>query len=221
MKGFVVDIPASKTALLFGFNRNTVNRIYQICRGVIYLHQFNESSRMFGTVEIDESYFGAKRIRGQRVKLKRGRGTLKQPVFGIFERAGRVYTEIVPDCSKSTLQSIIRGQVDIETVVMSDGWRGYSGLVDVGFDKHFRVEHGKNEFSRGNGVHINGIESFWSFTKRRLNKFNGVTVNFEFHLKECEWRWNRDEKELLTDLIKLVNKYGHEGNNLPLINTSL
>ncbi len=34
-------------------------------------------------------------------KLKRGRGTLKQPVFGIFERNGRVYsTEIVPDCKR-------------------------------------------------------------------------------------------------------------------------
>ena len=210
MKCFVVDIPASKTALVLGVNRNTVNRIYQICRGVIYINQTNEASKMFGVVEVDESYFGARRIRGHKVKLKRGRGTLKQPVFGVYEREGRVYTEIVSNCAKSTLQSIIRGRVDIETVVMSDGWRGYAGLVDVGYDKHFRVNHGKNEFSRGNGIHINGIESFWSFTKRRLNKFNGVTVNFEFHLKECEWRWNREEKELLTDLIKLVNKYGDE-----------
>ncbi|MCB1329858.1 MAG: IS1595 family transposase, partial [Maritimibacter sp.] len=37
-------------------------------------------------------------------------------------------------------------------------------------------------------VHINGIESFWSFTKRRLAKFNGTRANFELHLKECEWR---------------------------------
>ncbi len=42
--------------------------------------------------------------------------------------------------------------------------------------------NGKNEFAHGN-CHINGIESFWSFTKRRLAKFNGVTANFELHLK--------------------------------------
>jgi len=41
--------------------------------------------------------------------------------------------------------------------------RGYNGLVDVGFEKHFRVDHGKNEFSKGNGKHINGIESFWGY----------------------------------------------------------
>jgi transposase-like protein len=37
-----------------------------------------------------------------------------------------------------------------------------------------RVFHSKNEFARGKN-HVNGIESFWSFTKRRLAKFNGLT----------------------------------------------
>lgn len=35
-------------------------------------------------------------------------------------------------------------------------------------------------------LQVNGIESFWSFTKRQLAKFNGVSVNFELHLKESE-----------------------------------
>jgi hypothetical protein len=68
-------------------------------------------------------------------------------------------TEIVPDCSKSTLQGIIRGRVSLESVIHSDGWRGYDGLVDLGYQKHFRVEHGKNEFATEQS-HINGIESF-------------------------------------------------------------
>jgi transposase len=45
---------------------------------------------------------------------------------------------------------------------MTDGWRGYDELVDVGYDKHFRVNHGKNEFALEGDIHINGIESFWS-----------------------------------------------------------
>ena len=49
-------------------------------------------------------------------------------------------------------------------------------------------------------MHINGIESFWSFTKRRLKKFNGVKVNFELHLKECEWRWQQEPDGLLQEL---------------------
>ena len=39
------------------------------------------------------------------VKGRRGRGAYgKTVVFGIFERQGQVYTEIVPDCSRPTLQ---------------------------------------------------------------------------------------------------------------------
>ena len=40
-------------------------------------------------------------------------------------------------------------------------------------------------------ININEIESFWSFTKRRLKKFNGVKINFNLHLKECELRWKK------------------------------
>ena len=47
---------------------------------------------------------------------------------------GRVYSEIVPDCSRPTLQGTIRGRVDRSTVInSSDGWRGYNGLVGVGY----------------------------------------------------------------------------------------
>lgn len=122
-----------------------------------------------GTVELDESYFGADRVRGKPGPRKRGRGTKKQPVFGVFERGGKVYTEIVPDCSRAMSQGVIRGKIALDTVVHTDGWRGYNGLVDVGYDKHYRINKSKHFAS--NGVHINGIEAFWSFTKRRLAKF--------------------------------------------------
>src|SRR5215831_13895876 len=65
----------------------------------------------------------------------------QRPVFGIFERAGQVYTEIVPDCSRATLQGIIRGRVDVSSVINSDGWRSYNGLVDLGYG-HLRIDHG-------------------------------------------------------------------------------
>ena len=54
--------------------------------------------RLFGVVEVDESFFGARRVKG-----RRGRGAYgKTVVFGIFERQGHD-TEIV-HCSKPTLQ---------------------------------------------------------------------------------------------------------------------
>lgn len=83
----------------------------------------------------------------------------------------KVYNEIVPDASKATLQKVIRGRIMVESVINTDGWRGY-GLVGMGFTKHFRVHHGDNEFVRGM-QHINSIESFWSYAKHRLVQFNG------------------------------------------------
>jgi len=58
-------------------------------------------------VELDESYFGAKRVRE-----KRGRGASgKIPVFGIIKRSVKVFTKIVQKCSKEELVPIIKGQV--------------------------------------------------------------------------------------------------------------
>lgn len=204
---FCIDVDASRTGLLLRLNRNTVNRYFRLFREAVYDHQMAEFQEFVGEIELDESYFGARRKRGFRGKLKRGRGTMKQPVFGIFKRNGHVYTEIVPNCRKATLQQIIRGRVRLESAIHTDGWRSYDGLVDVGYDRHFRVNHGKNEFSRGNGIHINGIENFWSFTKRRLAKFNGVKANFPLHLKECEWRYARNPLTLQGELAKIFRKF--------------
>ena len=205
LKHFVVDVEASKTAELLGLNRKTVDGYYGLFRQLIYREQKREFARLTGTIELDESYFGARRIRGLHVKLKRGRGTRKQPVFGIYQRGGRVYTEIVPNCSGATLKAIIEHIVSVNAEVNSDGWTGYHGLVDVGYDKHYRVNNDNNEWSDGRGHHINGIENFWSFTKRRMQRLNGVRkTHFELFLKECEWRYNRDDDELETELKRLL-----------------
>ena len=109
-----------------------------------------QSAPLVGQIEVDESYFGARRVRG-----KRGCGALgKTIVFGLLKRGDKIYTEIVSDCSAARLQSIIRGKASIDSVIHSDGWKGYNGIVDFGYKKHFRVHHGKNEFARGNAHRI-------------------------------------------------------------------
>lgn len=195
---FVHDLDAKTISSLTGLNRNTVNRYLFLVRKRIA--EFCESqSPVRGEIEVDESYFGGKRIKG-----KRGRGAYrKTPVFGIFKRGGRVYTEVVPDCAKATLQAIIRGRVDPDSVIHSDGWRGYNGLVDLGYKKHYRVNHGADQFVNSKS-HINGIESFWAFAKGRLIKFHGIADStFYLHLKECEFRFNYRDKNLYTMLLKM------------------
>jgi len=198
VKLFSEDLSATQIANLTKLNRNTINRYLMLFRERI-LKICEEDSPLSGEIEVDESYFGASRVRGKRGRGARG----KTIVFGLLKREGKVYTEIVPDVTKATLQGIIRGKVDIDSVIHSDGWRGYHGLVDVGYDKHFRVHHGANEFVRGNS-HINGIESFWSYAKIRLVKFHGMDKNtFNLHLKECEFRFNNRNEDLYKLLLKI------------------
>ena len=139
-----MDFTATDTAEMIGVSVRSVNSIYLKLRARL-AESCELASPLQGAVEVDESYFGACRVRN-----KRGRGAYgKTIVFGVLKRAGKVYTEIVPDCSNPTLQGIIRSHVEVSTVIHSDGWRGYDGLVGIGFDKHFRVNHGNNEFASG------------------------------------------------------------------------
>jgi len=60
---------------------------------------------------------------------------------------------------KLRFKALLGGHIELDSVNNTDGWRGYDGLVDIGFDKHLRVNHGTKEFACGE-CHINGIESF-------------------------------------------------------------
>jgi transposase-like protein len=198
IKLFALDLTATQITELTGLNPKTVDLLISKIRHRILLVSKSEAV-VTGEFEADESYFGPRRVKG-----KRGRGAgSKTIVFGLYKRQGKVYTEIVPDAKARTLQGIIRGHANIESVIHTDGWRGYDGLVDVGFEKHFRVNHGANEFSKGNGNHINGIESFWGFAKHRLVKFKGIPKEkFELHLKETEFRFNHRGQSLYYLLLK-------------------
>ena len=117
-----------------------------------------------------------------------------------------MYTEIVPDCKSVTLQRIIKGKTGVESVIHSDGWRGYNRLVDFGCKKHFRAHHSNNKFTRGNS-HINGIESFWGYAKNRLVKFKGMDKKmFNLHIKECEFRFNNRKQNLHRVLLGIFRK---------------
>ena len=176
-----------------------MNRVLKALRK--RLAEYCESQSPFsGEVEVDEAYFGARRVRG-----KRGRGAGgKIPVFGVLKRQGKVYTQIVSDCSRKTLQAIIKGQVDSNSIIHSDSFRSYDGLVDLGYKRRYRVNHGKDEFSNKKS-HINGIENFWGIAKMRLSKFRGLNKNtFYLHLKETEFRFNHRNKDLYKLMLQML-----------------
>lgn len=65
----------------------------------------------------------------------------------------------------------------------------------------------KNQFARGKNQ-VNGIESFWSFTKLRLAKLHGIRpICFPLHLKESEWRFNHRQDNLYLLILKNLRLY--------------
>jgi len=161
---FVAGTTARTAASLCGVNRKTAAFYFLRLREIIAIELEAENEAMFGgEIEVDESYFGGRR------KGKRGRGAAgKIPVFGLLKRGGKVYTKVISDASSATLMPIIERKVVPDSIVYSDGWKGYN-VLDVSDFHHFRINH--SELFADNQTHINGIENFWNQAKRHMRKF--------------------------------------------------
>jgi len=211
-----VWIYSNKTAKETELSQKLVHRCFTIIRKAAYGYEESNIKPVFGTVEVDETYVGA-RFRNKRKRnreyyrrveaVKRGRGakTLLQPVFGFYQRNGTVYVEFVSDAEKKTLQDIIKGKIVLKSNIYSDTWKSYRGLNKKGYH-HETIDHGKGEYvkeKKGNKVHINGIERFWEYLKEQLLKHHGVSKNnLIYYVKEQEFRFNN--RHLSTD--DMVNK---------------
>jgi len=144
LKLFCADVPALTSAGLTGLSVQATQRLYDKLRLRILELAVEEARPFAGEVEVDESYFGARRVRG-----KRGRGASgKTPVIGLLKRGGKVFTAIVENCSRQELMPIVKGQVLSQSTVYTDGWKSYDGLVLGGY-KHHRIHHHQNQFARG------------------------------------------------------------------------
>ncbi|UDQ97172.1 IS1595 family transposase [Lentisphaerota bacterium WC36G] len=198
LKYFVYDIEASKIAELTNLSSSSVNKILKAFRLRIVVICEQECIFADGSVELDESCFGACRIRGVR-----GRGARRKSiVFGMIKRGGKVYTQQLDNCSRQQFYPIISKKIAKNATIYTDSFRIYDGLVDFGYRRHDRVKHGENEFADGHN-HINGIGNFWGIAKTRLARFRGISKNtFYLHLKECEFRFNYRHKNIYKFLLK-------------------
>ena len=78
-------------------------------------------------------------------------------------------------------------------------------MLNVSECKHFRINHSKRFAGKKN--HINGIESFWSQSKRHMDKFNGVLKeHFGLFLEESAWRFKNPKPQAQLRMIKQWGK---------------
>lgn len=195
IRAFILGVPALVAAKFAKVHRNTASKFFKKIRLKIAEELSKNQEKLGGEIEIDESYFGGRR------KGNRGRGASgKQIVFGILERGGKVRTVIVEDVTAKTLMNEIAKNTEKGCVYYTDHFRSYNSLSRFG--KHHKIDH-QNKFASSHN-HINGIEGFWSYAKRFLQKYNGVSKkNFYLYLKEIEWRFNNRQHP---DLERLLRK---------------
>ena len=114
------------------------------------------------------------------------------------------FLEIVPDRSQRTLVEVLRRNVLPESIIISDEWRGYSGLRESGF-QHYTVNHSQNFVNPlFPNVHTQGIESFWSRLKFffRRNKLRN-----RVHLKDylAEFLFREKSVDVFDSLLSILS----------------
>lgn len=151
-----------------------------------YMGSVDGNIPLSGTVEIDETYVGGKTTGG-----KRGRGAPnKTVVLGMLEKDGDVMTKIVENVRRKTIYPHIEENIVQGSTIHSDELRSYATLDTKGYI-HDTVNHSAGEYVR-NGIHVNGLEGFWSLFKRSVRSTH-VHISGKHmakYLGEFEFRYN-------------------------------
>ena len=203
---FFKGFSSHNIALETGIERKRILRALLHVRGIMAQDIPDVFS---GAVEIDETYLGGQwknKRKSQKVGIaKRGRGTQKTPVFGILCRNGKVWAEVVADVEARTLMPLVKQRVKRGSIVYSDTWKSYTGVAAKGY-VHRLVEHGKGEYSDGKGNHINGLEGFWGYLKRKLAAKGGIRKErLPLYLAEYVWRYNHRNLTVKQQSDKILN----------------
>lgn len=168
---------------------------------------------LFEPVEMDETYIGGqrknKRLHIRRIQAKRGHGTDKLPIVGLFSRAtGQVYVEVLErklDVKK--IFEIIETFVPIHSKIYTDGFKMYRGLPAHGYI-HEYVDHDGGELVRED-AHTNNIEGFWGILKRKLSCIGGMRrANLHLFVAEIVWKFNYRRRTLAEQEERLMEIIG-------------
>ena len=89
--------------------------------------------KLKGTIEVDEAFIG-----GKQTGKNRGRGTENKVLVAIAveideKKIGRVRFGIIPDASAESLEGFIENSIEKDSTIITDGWRGYSRIKELGY----------------------------------------------------------------------------------------
>jgi transposase-like protein len=148
--------------------------------------------RLHGNIEMDESFVGGISSGG-----KRGRGAENKEIVVIAVEIhepkgfGRVRMKRIDDASEDSLVSFVAEAVEPGATILTDGWKGYSGLKKQGY-KHIKT----NLSDSGDPAHVvmPGVHRIASLLKRWILGTHQGAVSrkyLDYYLDEYTFRFNR------------------------------
>jgi transposase-like protein len=189
-----------------GHSKDTITAYVKYYRQLV-METLDDMDMMIGgpgiEVEIDESKLGKRKYhRGHRVE-----GVW---VLGGVERTDdrKMFLSSVPDRSTETLMNIIVRHVHPDAIILTDLWRGYNRLSELGFE-HRTVNHSSGLINPEDGTHTNTIEGTWNGVKLQIAPRNRTKEDVDEHLLIVIWRRKHKDRlwDALLDALRTINIY--------------
>jgi len=197
---------ANQLKLMLRINYRTA---WYLCHRIRFaMNEQQPLEKLDGTVEIDETYVGGKKIGWGVYAGKKA----KEVVIGIRQRGGDLRFFHAEDAKSGTLAKYIQENVsDDVDVIMTDEFVAYPYAMKkagVSTDKHKTIEHQHRVYVKGD-IYTNTVESAFSLLKRGIiGTWHRVSAkHLAAYLDEMTWRFNnRKNPYLFRDtMLKLIH----------------
>ncbi|MGA2904973.1 MAG: IS1595 family transposase [Candidatus Korobacteraceae bacterium] len=193
---------------LWGLNRGSYKTAWYLCHRIRRAMKQVEQPMLDGTIEMDETYVGGKKLGQGRSWHKRMSN--KEVVIGIRQRnqgdkPGVVRFFHAEDAKSGTLARYIQENISTDVdVIVTDELPAYQKAV--GDHAHETVNHGRKEYVRfGTDIHTNTVENSFSLLKRGIvGSWHKISAkHLQAYLDEMSFRFDRRKNpDLFVDTLR-------------------
>ena len=162
------------------------------------------NGKLFGTVEVDETYIGGKHLRKDGFRRK-------AVIMGMIERGGKAKAFHVESRQTHIMLGQIKKNIKPEAKIMTDEAHVYRKLPKLGY-QWGAIKHGKKHW-KYHDISTNNIESFWALMKRgTVGTYHTMSKkHLQRYIDEFTYRFNNREllkQAMFADVVRRVSKRG-------------